>query len=66
MWSLTSLINGLILKEFGWEKQEGNGDDRRTNGRVRGNFLFVVLDGDDLCIFSKFTTISKQDYTKIL
>lgn len=54
MWSLTSLINGLILKEFGWEKQEGNGDDRRNNGRVGGNFLFVVvLDGDDLCIFKR-------------
>ena len=41
------------MKEFGWEKQEGNGDDRRNNGRVRGNFLFVVLDGDDLCIFKR-------------
>lgn len=42
------------MKEFDWEKQEGNGDDRRDNGRVGGNFLFlVVLDGDDLCMFKR-------------
>ena len=51
------------MKEFDREKQEGNGDDRRNNGRVGGNFLFVVtLDGDDLCMFKRKEAKGKRSF----